>query len=376
MLNLNRFSSASATILAFGLTAGVVAPIALNAPASAQTQAPANTQTTFNDLNGYWAAPFIQSLAARNIITGYPNGQYRPNQPVQRAEFAAMLQKAFDRNQVRQLTGTGFVDVANNYWATSAIQEAYETGFMAGFPGSRFYPNRGVTKAEAIVALANGLGLTPNQTAATTLSNYYTDDDAIPSYAVGPIAAATEANIVVNYPNVNTLAPSRVLTRGEAAALIHQALVNQGVLQPIANAQAANYIVGNTTNATGNQVPGNTLQNTAPDATNQNITPNNTNQNITPNNTNQNLTPNNTNQNLTPNNTNQNLTPNNPNQTIAPNNANPNLTPNSPNQTITPNNPNNPNENIGPNNPNNPNQNIAPNNTNQNINQPGSPNAQ
>lgn len=202
------------------------------------------TARYFSDVQAnYWARPFISALTERNIITGFPNGTFKPEQPVSRAEFAAMIQKAFNQNSVRQLSTGGFRDVPADYWAISAIQEAYKTGFMSGYPGNFFFPNQQIPKVQAIVALTNGLGLTANDTA--SLASYYNDVNAIPNYAADKVAAATRANLVVNYPEVRQLNPLQPLTRAEAAAHLYQALVRQGKLQPLASdVSAANYIVG------------------------------------------------------------------------------------------------------------------------------------
>ena len=208
--------------------------------------APAPTGAiSFADVGAdYWAEPFIQALAARNVIAGFPDATFKPEQPVTRAEFAAMLQKAFPQNPVqRQLTG-GFSDVPSDYWAASAIQTAYETGFVDGYPNNSFQPNQEIAKVQAITALANGLGLNPSSPAADVVS-IYTDAGLIPPYALEQVAAATQANVVVNYPDVKTLNPEAALTRAEAAAHLYQALVQSGQVQPLpANVAAASYIVG------------------------------------------------------------------------------------------------------------------------------------
>ena len=259
MCSLFRWSSGSAALLALGMTAGAFIPIVTSAPASAQATAPASpgptpgAAATFPDVGrDYWARPFIQALAQRNVITGFADGTFRPDEPVDRAEFAAMIQKAFNQKPVRESTVGTFTDVPADYWAASAIEEAYETGFMGGYPGTLFLPNQEIPKVQAIVALANGLNLTASGSASDIVSTYYTDARVLPTYAVDDVAAATQANVVVNYPNVRVLNPLMPLTRAEAAAHLYQALVRLGQVQPIAsNVVAANYIVGRTTG--GNQ---------------------------------------------------------------------------------------------------------------------------
>jgi len=249
MPSFSGWLSGSAVLMTLAMTAGAFAPLVISAPASAQISPGVTentTQPTFYDVSNHWASPFIQALAARNIITGYPDGSFRPSRLVNRANFAAMLQKAFPSQKVQHSSLGSFVDVPANYWAASAIKNAYQSGFMTGYPGRLFHPNKDISKVQAIVALARGLGLSFTGYPKMVLNRYYTDAKTIPNYAVKAVAAATQAHIIVNYPNVKVLAPNGVISRGEAAALIYQALVAQGVLPPITdNTKDANYIVAN-----------------------------------------------------------------------------------------------------------------------------------
>lgn len=280
MFSLFRWPSARVALVVLGMTAATITPIVISTPAlsqntvpsttpspatpSPETQSPATPSPTssvnLSDVSSdYWARPFIQALADNNVITGFPDGSFRPNQGVTRAEFAALIQKAFpNQNRVRQLSAGGFKDVPAGYWAASAIQNAYETGFLAGYPGNVFRPSEQIPKVQAIVAITNGLGLTASTTGASSdLNTYYTDASAIPNYAVSSVTIATQSNIVVNYPDVRQLNPQQPLTRAEAAALLYQALARQGRVQPIAsNLPASQYIVGGTAGGTqtGNDI--------------------------------------------------------------------------------------------------------------------------
>lgn len=246
-----RLSFVRSTLLALGIAAATITSVLISAPVSAQNTVPSTTQSptstgNLSDVSSdYWARPFIQALADRSVIAGFPDGTFKPDQPVTRAEFAVLTQKAFNQNPVRQLSSGGFKDVPANYWAAAAIQKAYETGFLSGYPGNVFRPNQQIPKVEAIVALTSGLRLTNSSGTSNDLSTYYTDASTIPGYAVNNVAAATQSNIVVNYPNVQQLNPLKPLTRAEAAAILYQALVKQGQLQPLAsNVAATNYIAG------------------------------------------------------------------------------------------------------------------------------------
>ena len=153
MSKFSRWALGSAALLGLGISAGAVAPLV--------TSAPARAQTNFSDVEpSYWAQPFIERLAAQNIISGYPDGTFRPEQPLDRDEFAALIRDAFNQNEVRQIpSGSVFKDVPAGYWAGSAIEEAYEAGFMRGFPGGLFRPREEVSRVQALVSLVNGLNL-------------------------------------------------------------------------------------------------------------------------------------------------------------------------------------------------------------------------
>ncbi len=233
MARFSAFSSGTAALLMLGMTTSAVAPIINSAPATA---------ATFSDVNNHWARPFIESLAQAKIINGFPDGTFKPDRPVTRAEFAALVQAAFQGTEMRDLRK--FNDVPNKYWAASAIEKAYSTGFMSGYPNNMFRPEEKIPKVQALVSLANGLQLKNNSDTQTVL-NTYRDSNEIPKYAVDQVAAATTKNLVVNYPNVQFLNPNKVATRADVAAFIYQAKVNLGQLPSLdSQLSASNYIVG------------------------------------------------------------------------------------------------------------------------------------
>lgn len=189
-------------------------------------------QTQLSDIRGHWAEDFIRTLASQKIIAGFPDGTFRPDQKVTRAQFASILNNAFNQPSSRQ--AIRFVDVPGNYWAITQIERTYRMGFLEGFPGQRFGPNQNILRVNALVALASGLNLEPkgNQ---NRILNYFQDGSAIPNYARQATAAATESKIVVSYPNPRQLNPNRQATRAEIAALVYQALVDAERLDPVAS---------------------------------------------------------------------------------------------------------------------------------------------
>ncbi|HYX12941.1 MAG TPA: S-layer homology domain-containing protein [Nostoc sp.] len=187
----------------------------------------------FNDVpNNFWGRRFIDVLSSRGILKGFPDYSFRPNQPVNRAEFAAILQKAFEQDPSK--TAIAFQDIPAKFWATSAIDQAISTGFLKGYPKKTFKPQQNITRVQVLVALVSGLNLKA-PTSQNQILSVYKDAKNIPTYATSKIAAATANGLVVNYPNPQILAPNKAATRAELAAMIHQALVKRGKLEGISS---------------------------------------------------------------------------------------------------------------------------------------------
>lgn len=196
---------------------------------AATVDAPPGGPVAFKDVPAnYWAKAYIEALASQNIIAGFPDGSFKPNDPVTRAQFATIVTKALTPATKR--AAIKFKDVASNFWANAAIQSAYQSEFVSGYPDGTFKPQQQIPRVQALVALANGLGLTASN---QNVLSFYTDAAQIPNYAIAPVAAATARQLVINYPTAKQLNPNREATRAEVAAFVYQALVNAGRAQPI-----------------------------------------------------------------------------------------------------------------------------------------------
>lgn len=195
-------------------------------PTSTPTPTPTPTPTGspgpggFTDTTGHWAAPFIQALVSRNLVSGFPDGTFKPEAPITRAQYAAVISNAFNL-PAKQPVAT-FSDVPQSFWAFPFIREANQMGFISGFPDGSFRPDQNLTRVQAIVSLVSGLGLTGGTPGVLTI---YTDRAQVPSYATDRVATATQQRMVVNYPNVRQLDPMRDCTRAEMVAMVYQSLV-------------------------------------------------------------------------------------------------------------------------------------------------------
>ncbi len=177
----------------------------------------------FSDTQNHWGKECIAQMAPRKLVSGYPDGSFRPNSTITRAEFAVLMLNAFPDAPVKR-SGTTFNDVPTNHWAYKAIQDAYKRGFFSGYPGGLFQPTQPIPRVQAIGVLAGALNYSIPPNPDGTLRQYFEDAAQIPDYAKNAIASAAIGTLVVNYPNVKQLKPDRSATRGEVATLLCRAL--------------------------------------------------------------------------------------------------------------------------------------------------------
>ena len=110
-----------------------------------QIEADKTYSSTFNDVpKGYWAANYIGYMQQFGIITGYSDGNFRPDAPVTRAEFAAIA------SRFEKLTegSKSFTDVPDTYWAARYINFAATRGWVTGYSDGTFKPENTITRAE------------------------------------------------------------------------------------------------------------------------------------------------------------------------------------------------------------------------------------
>ena len=199
--------------------------------ATADTPSQIGVSSRFADLEGHWAAAFVEALFSKDIISGFPDGSFQPATPINRAQYAALMTKTFQLPESNQLNK--FKDVKSDFWAAKAIASAADRGFLKGFPDGTFRPENNLTKIQALVSIVNGLNLSGGN---PNVLMVYRDRVQIPSYATSAVTVATQKLLVVNYPQPDQLEPLRDITRAEVAVLIYQALVATGLENPLPSA--------------------------------------------------------------------------------------------------------------------------------------------
>ncbi len=130
-------------------------------------------ENQFTDLkDGVWYNQAVNYLASEGLLSGYGNGEFRPDAPVTRAEFAAITARFDDLNNSG--VESSFPDVSNGHWAEDAIDNAYAKGWMGGYPSGEYRPNGNVTRAESVKVI-NSMTGRANKTIYTQADNKYSD---------------------------------------------------------------------------------------------------------------------------------------------------------------------------------------------------------
>ena len=182
----------------------------------------------FSDVpDDFWAKPAIAALSSRGVISGLDNNTFQPDKQITRAEFAGMIQKGFEKTKVKDVIK--FIDIKDGYWATTAIDEATQTGFMTGYPEGVFKPDQSIPRLEMLSAIAAGMNLKPDSDPVQILSKY-SDGKDMPKWAISKVSSAVEAGLIS--PNATQLGPNKIATRADAASYIYQALIKEGKIKP------------------------------------------------------------------------------------------------------------------------------------------------
>lgn len=191
----------------------------------------------FPDVNdNYWAAPQIKVLSEKGVIVGYPDGTFKPDSNVTRAEFAAMAIRALGQEHTKVAQPVHFTDIDENHWAYEDIQKAVYFDLISNSKADEsFRPDDSVSRAESISVAVNALTteqISPIK-AKEVLTKTYTDANSIPEWFLIPAGKAEILGMIVVAPSAEktSLEATRPATRAEVAAILFN-MMEQAKLNP------------------------------------------------------------------------------------------------------------------------------------------------
>lgn len=170
----------------------------------------------FPDLRtNFWYSDSIQYIFDRGVVTGYPDGTYRPSATITRADAMTMIGRALGMKT--DAASHYFNDVKTGSYAAGYINKAYELGYIKGLPNGNFQPEAPIKRGDMAVIMKRVFELTAS-------GNSSFSDVSATKYYAEAIQAAYESGIVQGYDIDNTFRPEASITRAENAEILSKSL--------------------------------------------------------------------------------------------------------------------------------------------------------
>ncbi|MFB9279073.1 S-layer homology domain-containing protein [Cohnella cellulosilytica] len=185
--------------------------------AHAETTAAASAAGLTQVAGGHWAERQLDDWLQKGLLQGYGDESLKPDQPVTRAEFIALTNRAFG---FVEASDAPFADLAASHWAYEEIRRAVKAGYIRGNPDNTVGADRAVTRAEAAVVASRLLAWPERDGDA---AGEYADREVWPSWARGAINAAVAEGVMRGYAD-KRFRPYWPITRAEAVVVLSRAL--------------------------------------------------------------------------------------------------------------------------------------------------------
>lgn len=185
-----------------------------------------STPAPFMDLQGHWAAQTVQQFVYKEIISGYEDYTFRPDNTIDRAECAAVLARALALPAGSQTDLTGFGDTTSiPVWATEPVSAVVKAGLIKGYPEEdgtlTFRSDLPVTRVELAVILSRVA--VQKLASQQLLAAEFADWDQVPAWAREDVSVAAGLDLIKGYPD-GAFKPENKVTRAEAVTMMARLL--------------------------------------------------------------------------------------------------------------------------------------------------------
>lgn len=181
--------------------------------------------TAFTDLQGHWGKADIEQMVLQKIAAGYPDGKFRPEQPISRAEFAVLLSRAMPDHPVSSDKGYSFADVKPQDWFYPDIMRLARAGIIRGDGSGLFHPQKTIQRQEAAQMLWSCMLI---QGLASELEDsivfQFSDEQNISGWAHMAVKALTRQKVFCGYPD-QCFHPTHPMTRAQACLVLNRAII-------------------------------------------------------------------------------------------------------------------------------------------------------
>ncbi|WEG16625.1 S-layer homology domain-containing protein [Alkalihalophilus pseudofirmus] len=180
---------------------------------------PEEPAPSFSDVpESHWAFDYIESLTAKEVIFGYPDGTFKPSSNITRAHFTALLVRALDLD-AGEAAENPFTDVTE---AQSAdVLAAYEAGIVSGITETTFAPNALITREQMVTMLMRAYEYETDTTIDVEADLSFEDASSISPYAQAYVQYATDLGIISGTADGKLFEPKGAATRAQAATVLY-----------------------------------------------------------------------------------------------------------------------------------------------------------
>jgi len=170
------------------------------------------------DVEDHWAQEQINSWTAKGLIQGYPDGTFKPDQGINRAEFFTLVNRSLG---LQKRASLNFTDIVGNEWFVEQIEKAVVEGYVQGYPDGTIKPYQNITRQEVAVIVSRLFSLeSPEQVPAV---ERFTDYGQIPEWSKNEVKAVVGKGYVLGYPD-GSFKPEKPITRAETTVLLDRIL--------------------------------------------------------------------------------------------------------------------------------------------------------
>ena len=174
-------------------------------------------QATYPDIAVHWSKKYVESMGDKHIVAGYPDGTFKPENAVTRAEFAKLLVESMGYGSMTY-EGT-FSDVDAADWHAECVAAAVANGIIKGYEDGTFQPDKSITRLEMTAMLSNAVKNNLLESENKVLASF-ADDAAIATWGRTSAAKAVEAGLINGMDGAFN--PEGTTTRAQAATAIYR----------------------------------------------------------------------------------------------------------------------------------------------------------
>lgn len=173
----------------------------------------------YSDLEGHWSEGYVEILDDKNLLNGYEDGTFRPDDNITRAEFYKVMNRLAGYNKTYAVS---FSDVKKTDWFHEEVAKGIKAGYLIPTTGN-LYPNKPISRQDAMRIIGYVYDMTPKHSAA----DKFADKGMIKADARGYVGALVEKDIVQGFPD-GRIHPNRVITRGEISKILSMVIEDMG----------------------------------------------------------------------------------------------------------------------------------------------------